>query len=135
MCSFSLTNNLQSNCMYQWCTGTKIFLALEREENIYCKEHINHKTSTRKKIEPRARTKTLKPYYLSLFLCVGISYALHSNCACGGFLREPNPRVFSSKVVCCTQTVPRQIFGHNWPKSLCFQVQPVTCCDLSDFLY
>jgi hypothetical protein len=26
-----------------------------------------------------------------------------------------------------------EIFGHNWLRSYCFQVQPVTCCDLLDF--
>ena len=113
---------------------TKIILALEREKNIYCKEHIIYKTTTRKKIEPRARTKTLKPYYISLSLCWNLLCFAFRLCL-WRFLREPNPRVFSSKVVCCTETMSWQNFGHNRPKSFYFQVQPVTCCDISDFLY
>ena len=31
--------------------------------------------------------------------------------------------------------VSGEFFGHNRSSSYCFQVQPVTCCDLSGFLY
>ena len=27
------------------------------------------------------------------------------------------------------EAMSREIFEHNWSKSKCFQVQPVTCCD------
>ena len=27
----------------------------------------------------------------------------------------------------------QEIFGHNWSKSQCYQVQPATCCDVSIF--
>ena len=32
------------------------------------------------------------------------------------------------------EAMSMEIFEHNWSKSECFQVQPVTCCDISRFL-